>query len=85
MYGAAHAFDLAFLLGNFDTSLYANVIASDANKGGRDALSGAMMGALGAFARSGNPNDASLGTNWPTWPRVLVFDASQTGKQISVE
>ncbi|MBP7452320.1 MAG: carboxylesterase family protein [Ottowia sp.] len=85
VYGAAHAFDLAFLLGNFDTSLYANVIASDANKGGRDALSGAMMGALGAFARSGNPNDASLGTNWPTWPRVLVFDASQTGKQISVE
>ena len=85
VYGAAHAFDLAFLLGNFDTSLYANVIASDANKGGREALSGAMMGALGAFARSGNPNDASLGTNWPTWPRVLVFDASQTGKQISVE
>lgn len=85
VYGAAHAFDLAFLLGNFGTSLYSNAIVSDANKGGRDALSGAMMGALSAFARSGNPNDASLGLNWPTWPRVLVFDASQTGKQISVE
>ena len=85
VYGAAHAFDLPFLLGNFGPSLYANVIADNANRAGREALSDAMMKALSAFARTGNPNDTALGTNWPTWPRTLIFDASLTGKQISVQ
>ena len=85
VYGAAHAFDLPFLLGNFGPALYTNVIVNEANRPGREALSGAMMSALTAFARSGNPNDAALGTAWPTWPRVLVFDATATAKQISVE
>mgnify|MGYP000851143206 CR=1 FL=1 len=85
VYGAAHAFDVPFILGNFGPSLYANVIVTDANQGGREALSGAMMGALAAFARSGDPNDASLGTTWPNWPRVLLFDASATAKRISVQ
>ena len=85
VYGAAHAFDVPFILGNFGPSLYANVIVTDANQGGREALSGAMMGALAAFARSGDPNDAALGTAWPNWPRVLLFDASATAKRISVQ
>lgn len=85
VYGAAHAFDLPFLLGNFGPSLYANVIVNAANRAGREALSGAMMGALAAFARTGNPNDAALGTKWPTWPSKLVFDASLTAAKLSVE
>lgn len=84
VYGAAHAFDLAFLLGNFGPSLYANAIVSDANQAGRLALSDAMMGALAAFARSGNPDTGALGVAWPNWPRVLHFDATPTARQISV-
>ena len=85
VYGAAHAFDVPFILGNFGPSLYANVIVTAANQGGREALSGAMMRALAAFARSGDPNDAALGTTWPNWPRVLLFDASATAKRITVQ
>ncbi len=39
-------------------------------------LSNAMMKSPGAFARTGNPNDPSLGVTWPRWPATLVFDAS---------
>ncbi|HMN21045.1 MAG TPA: carboxylesterase family protein [Ottowia sp.] len=85
IYGAAHAFDLAFVLGNFGPSLYANVIASDANRAGRLALSEAMMACLARFARTGDPNHAALGTSWPNWPRVLVFDADDTQARIAVE
>ena len=84
IYGAAHVFDLPFLLGNFGPSLYANAIVSDANKAGRLALSDAMMGALAAFARSGNPNTGVLGVAWPNWPKVLHFDATEAARQISV-
>ncbi len=85
VYGAAHAFDLPFLLGNFGPSLYSNVIVSDANKAGRLALSDAMVGTLAAFARTGNPNHAALGVSWPNWPGKLIFDASASAKQISVQ
>jgi len=84
VYGAAHAFDLPFLLGNFGPSLYANVIVSTANQGGRLALSDAMMSSLAAFARTGDPNNAALGVTWPNWPKVLHFDASDAARQISV-
>lgn len=53
VYGAAHAFDLPFLFGNFGPSLYANVIGGTANQTGRLALSDAMMSTLAAFARDG--------------------------------
>ena len=85
VYGAAHAFDLAFLFGNFGPSLYANVIGGSANESGRLALSDAMMTTLASFAHSGNPNNASLGVNWPNWPKVLRFDATPTERQISVQ
>ena len=83
VYGAAHAFDLPFLFGNFGPSLFGNVIGGNANKGGRLALSNAMMKSLAAFARNGDPNDPALGVTWPTWPRKLVFDATLTDKAIS--
>ena len=85
VYGAAHAFDLPFLFGNFGPSLYANVMFTDANQPGRAELSDAMMSTLAAFARTGNPNNGTLGVSWPNWPSQLVFDASPTRRQISVQ
>jgi para-nitrobenzyl esterase len=84
VYGAAHAFDLPFLFGNFGPSLFGSVIGGNANKGGRLALSNAMMKSVAAFARNGDPNDPVLGVTWPVWPKKLVFDASLTDKTISV-
>jgi para-nitrobenzyl esterase len=78
IYGAAHAFDLPFLFGNFGPSLFGSVIGGTANQGGRLALSKTMMASIAAFARNGDPNHAGLGTTWQPWPRTLVFDASPT-------
>jgi hypothetical protein len=44
-----------------------------------------MMRSIGAFARNGDPNNTGLGTTWPQWPATLVFDATPTAKQISVQ
>ncbi len=83
VYGAAHAFDLPFVFGNFGPSLYANFSFTKANRPGRLALSQAMMKSLGAFAREGDPNDAALGTAWKPWPASLVFDAGPEAARIS--
>jgi len=86
IYGAAHAFDLAFVFGNFGPSLFSNVANSTANRPGRLELSDAMMKSLGAFAERGDPNaPAALGVTWPTWPSTLLFDATSTSKAISVQ
>ena len=85
IYGAAHAFDLPFLFGNFGPSLFSNIANSTANRPGRLALSQAMMSSLGAFARRGDPNTKALGTTWPAWPSKLIFDATPTDKAISLQ
>lgn len=86
IYGAAHAFDLPFLFGNFGPSLFSNIANSEANRRGRIALSKAMMDSLGEFARHGDPNaPKALGTAWPQWPSKLIFDASASDKAISVQ
>ncbi|MDM0001450.1 carboxylesterase family protein [Variovorax sp. J22P240] len=86
IYGAAHAFDLSFIFGNFGPSLFSNVANSTANKPGRLDLSDAMMKSLGAFARRGDPNaPAALGVTWRPWPSTLIFDATPTGKVISLQ
>ncbi|QAU32699.1 carboxylesterase family protein [Janthinobacterium sp. 17J80-10] len=85
VYGAAHAFDLPFLFGNFGPSLFSNVTNSTANKGGRLELSGAMMSTIAAFAKNGDPNNAALGVTWPAWPKKLIFDATLATKNISVQ
>jgi para-nitrobenzyl esterase len=84
IFGAAHGFDLSFAFGNFGPSVWANFMFTRANEPGRLALSDAMMRSIGAFARKGNPNDASLGVSWPAWPKTLVFDATQKAKTIRV-
>ncbi|QTN28612.1 carboxylesterase family protein [Rhodoferax sp. AJA081-3] len=83
VYGAAHAFDLPFLFGNFGPSVFSNAVNSSANKAGRVALSSAMMASLGNFVRTGNPNAAPLGTTWQPWPKKLVFDATLNQALIS--
>jgi para-nitrobenzyl esterase len=86
IYGAAHAFDLPFVFGNFGPSLFSNVANSAANRPGRLELSDAMMKSLGAFAERGDPNPpAALDVIWPTWPSTLLFDATPTSKAISVQ
>lgn len=81
IYGAAHLFDIPFLLGNFGPSLYANVITSGNDAAGREQLSATMIAALARFAHAGDPNTPALGTRWPNWPRVLHLDAD-SGKQL---
>jgi para-nitrobenzyl esterase len=85
IYGAAHAFDLPFVFGNFGPSLFANVANSTANSPGRLDLSNAMMNSVAAFARAGDPNNPTLGVTWPAWPNQLKFDATASSKSISVQ
>jgi para-nitrobenzyl esterase len=85
VYGAAHAFDLPFMFGNFGPSLFANAIASSANKPGRLALSSAMMASVAAFAKNGDPNNAAVGKTWQPWPAKLVFDATPTQAVITTQ
>ncbi len=85
VYGAAHAFDLSFMFGNFGPSLFSRVIGSDANKPGRLALSKAWMASLAAFMHTGNPNDPALGVNWGSWPSTLVLDATPDTQRIRAE
>ncbi|HEX6362728.1 MAG TPA: carboxylesterase family protein, partial [Albitalea sp.] len=85
IYGAAHAFDLSFVFGNFGPSLFSNIANSSANRQGRLELSDAMMRSLGAFARTGDPNTPALGVGWPTWPSTLLFDATPDHKAIAVQ
>jgi para-nitrobenzyl esterase len=85
IFGAAHGFDLYFSFGNFGPSLYSNFVNSTANLAGRLALSRAMMVSLGAFARTGDPNVASLGLAWPVFPAKMTFNATLTAKQLAVE
>ena len=85
VFGAAHAFDLPFVFGNFGPSLFANISYTRANRPGREALSMAMMKSLGAFAHHGDPNHPGLVTTWPQWPASLVFDADRQRVRIGVE
>lgn len=84
VYGAAHLFDTPFVFGTFGPSVFSNAICSQANEGGRLALSQAMMNALSAFARTGDPNHEGLGLTWPIWPAKLIFDATRSEKILSV-
>ncbi|HET7837201.1 MAG TPA: carboxylesterase/lipase family protein, partial [Variovorax sp.] len=85
VYGAAHAFDLGFVFGNFGPSLFSNASFSAANRPGREALSNAMIGSIAAFMRSGDPNSAGLGTTWTPWPSRLLLDATPGAASISTQ
>ena len=83
VYGAAHAFDLPFVFGNFEGSLLSNVMGGKANEKGRVALSKAVMASVGAFMRNGDPNTPELGATWGTWPSQMLLDATPTAAKIT--
>ncbi|SFO53282.1 para-nitrobenzyl esterase [Variovorax sp. OK605] len=85
VYGAAHAFDLPFVFGNFGPSVLSNTIGGKANEKGRLALSAAVMASVGAFMRNGDPNTPELGATWAPWPSKLLFDATLTTLKNGVE
>jgi para-nitrobenzyl esterase len=85
IYGAAHAFDLPFIFGNFGPSLFGSIMTGTANKAGRLDLSDAMMKSIAAFAKNSDPNNAALGVTWPVWPGKLLFNASLTAKVITTQ
>lgn len=65
-YGACHACDLPFMFGNFSGNFF-SMEYPQKNKAGREALSAAMMKAIGSFIRTGNPNNPTLRTTWQPW------------------
>jgi len=83
VYGAAHAFDLAFVFGNFGPALLTNASFSKANQPGRLALSNAVMASVGAFMRKGDPNTPELGAAWAPWPSQLLLDATSSAARIT--
>lgn len=85
VYGAAHAFDLPFVFGNFGPSVVSNVIGGKANEKGRLALSASVQASIGAFLRKGDPNTPELGASWAPWPSKLLFDATLTTLKNGVE
>ena len=87
VYGARHAMDLPFVFGNFGRNLFSACFGT-ANRGGREALSVAMMAGVAAFIRTDDPNDPALGAAWLSYPAslgVLHFDASQTQAAIRMQ
>lgn len=85
LFGAAHAFDLPFVFGNFGPSLFSRVSFTRANEPGRLALSRVMQKTLGAFARDGDPRKASIGVDWAPWPSRLRLDADAATVQLAIE
>lgn len=83
VYGAAHAFDLPFVFGNFGPSVISRVSFNQANQAGRVALSNAVMASVGAFMRTGDPNHAGLGARWERWPASVQLDATPTQANIT--
>lgn len=84
IFGAAHAFDLPFVFGNFGPSLFSRIMFSRSNEDGRIALSRVMRHGIGAFARDGDPQHPALGRPWPAWPGRIVFDADDRQVRIGV-
>jgi len=83
VYGAVHVLDMPFIFGNFQRQLFSCMFGKY-NEGGRVALSDVMIASLGAFVRTGDPNNSELGITWEPWsndvggPKKLIFDADET-------
>jgi para-nitrobenzyl esterase len=90
IYGAGHATDIPFFFG-WNRDVFMLNSFSAANQGGRVALQNAMMSYLGAFAATGNPNEAGSGLLvWEQWSNTagaaksITFDATSTAANISM-
>ncbi|MBM4266103.1 MAG: carboxylesterase family protein [Deltaproteobacteria bacterium] len=81
MIGAAHGFEIPFVLGNFDLGEEANVVWTEENEPGRKLLSEQMMSYWANFAATGSPGRGRKGDlpEWKHAPSFLVFDTAAGG------
>lgn len=68
VFGSHHGRDVEFFLSNPDTvgPSFGIIMNTDANRPGREALTETILGYVGNFMRSGDPNDGDL-PPWPDW------------------
>jgi para-nitrobenzyl esterase len=64
--GAAHGFEIPFVFGHWDLGKQGNVIFTDANRPGREALAEQMMSYWANFAWTGDPG-RGRGEDLPAW------------------
>ncbi len=85
--GAAHAFEIPFVFGDFDLGGQSDRLFTEANRPGREVLSAHMMSYWAQFAWSGDPGRGRDGAS-PTWlrwregggaPGFLVLDTPADG------
>ena len=87
IFGAAHAFEIPFLFGNFDMGRLTPALFNEENEAPRLELGRRMRSYWAEFARSGNPGsgggDLPAWTAWddsrPTAGRFMVFDTEAGG------
>ena len=92
VWGAAHVSDLPFMFGNANTvtGKTFGFGYTTANLPGRDDLSFRMKRSLGAFMRSGDPNNTDLGATWSPWsttaggPKFMVLDADNSKANVGM-
>lgn len=83
--GAAHAFELGFVFGDFTSGFDIPGLFNEDNAEGRIALSQQMMAYWGHFAHHGEPGRGKnqQGLRWLPWSldgeKVIVFDTEQDG------
>jgi para-nitrobenzyl esterase len=93
--GAAHGFEIPFVFGHFDLGPEGNIIFSEENEPGREALSAQMMSYWAQFAYNGSPGRGLAGDlpEWHAWKsgnpdgsKFLIFDtAADGGLRMSAE
>ena len=87
MLGAAHGFEIPFVFGHFDLGREGNVLFTEDNEAGRQALAKRMMAYWAQFARGGDPARGGDGahpewTAWDTDPhgaKFLILDTDVGG------
>ncbi len=88
IYGAAHALDIPFFFG-WERDPFNVGFFVEANRAGRVALQRTMMAYLANFARSGDPNGASL-PQWKEWSnepggaKSIILDATFNEAKITM-
>ena len=87
MMGASHSLEIAFFFGKWEYAFHPDFIFREDNKGGREALSDAMVAYLKSFVRTGNPGSVN-GVSWRPWsndkggPKRIIFDADAAKPRI---
>lgn len=83
MLGAAHGLEIPFVFGRFELGQL-NILFTEENRAGREALSDAMMTYWANFARTGAPSPSGGGGSAPHWERwrdgqFVVLDTQAGG------